>query len=105
MTKLKPRNKRNYHSFKFQLLPVLIFCMILIIIFSLVAGKSYRDKTEKPKIEVVRTDRSAEIICDPDELFAIVSDIHLDVEVPQFGFEDSEDLVDLIENKFLSDNM
>lgn len=42
-----------------------------------------------PKIEVHRAARSAEILCGPEELLAIVTDESLAVAAPQFGLEDA----------------
>jgi molybdopterin-guanine dinucleotide biosynthesis protein B len=56
----------------------------------------------KPKIEVVRSARSREPICGPDELMALVTDVPFDLNVPQFGLEDVAGLADLIEQRFLT---
>lgn len=60
-------------------------------------------RANKPKIEVLRADRSRDLISDADELIAVVSDIHLNIDVPQYSFEDSEGLVNLIESIFLGE--
>ncbi len=49
-----------------------------------------------PKIEVHRTARSSEILCDPQELLAIVTDEPLAVNAPQFGLEDAGGVADLL---------
>ncbi len=54
-----------------------------------------------PKIEVSRRERSTELICSPEELFAVVSDQRFEVSVPQFDLDDAEGIVDLIEQRFL----
>lgn len=51
----------------------------------------------KPKIEVIRSARSQEPLCTPDELIALATDVQLDVAVPQFDLNDAAGLVDLIE--------
>ncbi|HBY97321.1 MAG TPA: molybdopterin-guanine dinucleotide biosynthesis protein B [Chloroflexi bacterium] len=56
----------------------------------------------KPKIEVVRSARSREPICAPDELIALATDVRLDLDVPQFDLDDAAGLVDLIERRFLA---
>ncbi len=58
-------------------------------------------RSNKPKIEVVRAARSREPICTPDELLAIVSDVAVPFDVPQFELDDVEGLADLIEARFL----
>lgn len=56
------------------------------------------------RIEVSRCARSTEIVCEPSELFALVTDNdELDVgEVPVFGLDDAEGLADLVEATFLA---
>jgi molybdopterin-guanine dinucleotide biosynthesis protein B len=55
------------------------------------------------RIEVSRRARSTELVCAPDELFALVTDNdELDVAgVPVFAPDDAEGLADLIESTFL----
>ncbi len=54
------------------------------------------------RIEVVRAARSDELICEPDQLFALVTDASHDVgDVPVFGLDDADDLAALIEKTFL----
>jgi len=55
-----------------------------------------------PKIEVSRRERGRELLCTPDELVAIVSDQTFDLQVPQFGLDDTTGIVDFLEGKFLS---
>jgi molybdopterin-guanine dinucleotide biosynthesis protein B len=55
-----------------------------------------------PKIEVFRAELKRTPLCKKeDNLLAIASDIKLDIGVPCFDINDSQSLVDLIENKFL----
>ena len=55
-----------------------------------------------PKIEVFRSELRRTPLCKKeDNLLAIASDIKLDIGVPCFDINDSQSLVDLIENKFL----
>jgi molybdopterin-guanine dinucleotide biosynthesis protein MobB len=56
------------------------------------------------RIEVSRRARSTELVCDPAELFALVTD-NADLEcgtVPRFGLDDAEPLADLVEQTFLA---
>ena len=55
------------------------------------------------RIEVSRRARSTELVCEPGELFALVTDNdELEVPgVPVFGLDDTEGLVDLVESTFL----
>jgi molybdopterin-guanine dinucleotide biosynthesis protein B len=56
----------------------------------------------KPKIEVVRAARSTEIVSSPNELLAIVSDMHFPLsDIPRFDLNDVPGLADLIESRFL----
>jgi hypothetical protein len=53
-------------------------------------------------VEVSRAARSDELICTPDQLFALVTDAAHDVgDVPVFGLEDADGLAALIERTFL----
>ena len=56
---------------------------------------------DAPKIEVSRRGRGGELLCTPDELVAIVSDQLFDLDVPQFGLDDTVGIVDLLEGTFL----
>lgn len=58
----------------------------------------------KPKIEVLRRERSETLICSPAELLAIASDMKFDIDVPGFDINDHSGLTDLIERKFLKQN-
>lgn len=49
-----------------------------------------------PKIEVHRAERSGTLICDPDELIALVSDTPWDIGVPRFGLDDIEGITELL---------
>ena len=55
-----------------------------------------------PKIEISRAAKSHELLCTHDELVAIATDQHFDLDVPQFGLDDAAGLVDLIERQFLT---
>ena len=56
---------------------------------------------DAPKIEVSRRGRGGELLCTPDELVAIVSDQPFDLDVPQFGLDDTAGIVDLLDGTFL----
>jgi molybdopterin-guanine dinucleotide biosynthesis protein B len=58
-------------------------------------------RSDKPKIEVVRRERSLEPMCDAAELLAIASDVDLALDIPLFQVDDAKGLVDLIERRFL----
>jgi molybdopterin-guanine dinucleotide biosynthesis protein B len=58
---------------------------------------------DKPKIEVTRQARGTELLCQPDELIAILADYAVDMPVPQFALEDAAGLVDLLEKLYLRD--
>jgi molybdopterin-guanine dinucleotide biosynthesis protein B len=55
----------------------------------------------KPKVEVSRQAVSPELLCQPEELIAIVTDQPFPVEVPQFDLEDIAGLTDTIERLYL----
>ncbi|PAB56808.1 molybdopterin-guanine dinucleotide biosynthesis protein B [Anaeromicrobium sediminis] len=59
-------------------------------------------RSNKPKIEIVRRERSTENICSPEELLAIASDMDIKVEgVTTYGINDAVGLVDLIVEKII----
>lgn len=58
-------------------------------------------RTTRPKIEVVRAERSTEPICTQDELLALVTDAPAPFAVPTFGLDDTHGLADLLEATFL----
>lgn len=55
-----------------------------------------------PKIEVLRNEQSKELITDPQQLLAVVTDEPLDVDVPQFSRDDIAGIADLIINKIIT---
>ncbi|RLC76146.1 MAG: molybdopterin-guanine dinucleotide biosynthesis protein B [Chloroflexi bacterium] len=58
-------------------------------------------RADKPKIEVYRQGVGDELLCSSDELVAVVTDVALDIPVPQFDLNDVSGLADFIEEKFL----
>lgn len=67
----------------------------------LVLAEGYK-RSPLPKIEVCRAARSRELLCRPEELLAVVSDLRFDLPVPQFGLDDAAGVADLLEKRFLS---
>ena len=67
----------------------------------LVITEGYK-KEDKPKIEVVRAARHAEVLLKKDKhLVAVVSDVKLKLDVPVFDLEDADGLADFIEENYL----
>lgn len=58
-------------------------------------------QAEKPSLEVVRAANSRELIGSREQRFAVATDFPLDLGVPQFGLDDVQGIVDLIESRFL----
>ena len=56
---------------------------------------------DKPKIEVSRLARGTGLLCQAEELIAILTDYPIDMPVPQFALEDAQGIVDLVEELFL----
>ena len=54
-------------------------------------------RTGRVKVEVLRAARSSEPLCTPDELLALVTDVAVPCDVPQFGLDDASNLADLVE--------
>lgn len=57
-----------------------------------------------PKIEVHNSEQGEELITDPEQLLAVVTDEPLAVEVPQFSRNDVSKIADLIENTLQAGN-
>ena len=55
----------------------------------------------KPKIEISRRARSTELICDEEELIAIVTDQTFPLNVPHFDLGDVAGVANLLEARFL----
>lgn len=55
----------------------------------------------KPKIEISRREHSSELLCDPQELVAVVTDNQFNIRVPHFGLDDAAGVAELLERKFL----
>lgn len=57
-----------------------------------------------PKIEVHRGEQGKELLTDPQQLLALVTDEPLDVKVPQFARDDIKGIADLIEKAMVNQN-
>jgi molybdopterin-guanine dinucleotide biosynthesis adapter protein len=66
----------------------------------LIMTEGYKRET-KPKIEVFRRGVYDELLCSPDELIAIATDVEFDLGVPCYGLDDAQGLVDRIVELFL----
>lgn len=55
-------------------------------------------RSDKPKIEISRSEVSRELLCEPGELLAIASDIAWDVGVPCHHINDIEAVVEMLSN-------
>lgn len=66
----------------------------------LVITEGYK-QGDKPKIEITRLERGTELLCQPEELIAIVADYPVEMPVPQFPLEDAAGVVDLLEQLYL----
>lgn len=56
-------------------------------------------KGDKPKVEVIDSHISTTPLCQPDELVFIVSDVRVDIDVPQFQWNEVKAMVDLLEEE------
>ncbi len=56
---------------------------------------------DAPKIEIVRGQIKPDLISEPNDLVAVVSDQHLDLAVPQIELNDVGQLADFIQDRFL----
>jgi molybdopterin-guanine dinucleotide biosynthesis protein B len=68
----------------------------------LVVTEGYK-RGDRPKIEVTRRERGTDLLCDAEELIAIMADYPVDIPVPQFALDDALRVVDLLEELYLQD--
>ncbi len=67
----------------------------------LIIAEGYKRSTH-PKLEVLRTGVHEKPLCNKkNNLLAIISDIHVDIDVPCFGLEDIIPLIDFLEETIL----
>ncbi len=66
----------------------------------IIISEGYKS-ADKPKIEVLRAGVSDKIISQDKELVALVTDQHIDLDVPQFAPDDVPGVVDLLIERFL----
>lgn len=57
----------------------------------------------KPALEVVRLANGLELISGMEQLAAVATDTHLEIPIPQFDLNDTTQIADFIENRFLKD--
>ena len=57
-----------------------------------------------PKIEVHQSEQGEELLTDPEQLLAVVTDKPLAMDIPQFSREDIKGISDLIENTLINHN-
>ncbi len=69
--------------------------------FDLILTEGFK-KSDTPKIEVHRKELGKELLCSPEELFALVTDEKLDLALPQFSWDEIPGLADAIEERFLA---
>jgi molybdopterin-guanine dinucleotide biosynthesis protein B len=58
--------------------------------------------SDYPKIEVHRAEQGKDLMTDPAQLLAVVTDEPLDVKVPQYSRDDIHGIADLIEKEILN---
>jgi molybdopterin-guanine dinucleotide biosynthesis adapter protein len=58
-------------------------------------------RAEKPSIEILRAERSLELIGSEEQLIAVATDTPLEIDSQQFDLEDVQGIADLIEMTFL----
>ena len=69
--------------------------------FDIILAEGFK-QDKAAKIEVHRKKFGPDLLCTKEELLAIATDEKLDMDVPQYNFEDDSGLVDLIEKRFFS---
>jgi molybdopterin-guanine dinucleotide biosynthesis protein B len=68
--------------------------------FDIVLVEGFK-KASAPKIEVHGKGSKAGLICSPEELIAVVTDVPLDADIAQFSPEDIASIVDFIEKNVI----
>ncbi len=63
--------------------------------FDLVLTEGYK-RGDFPKIEVHRSERSSELLCEFEEMLALVTDAEWDTDVPQFSLDDADGVAALL---------
>lgn len=63
--------------------------------YDLVLTEGYK-RGDYPKIEVNRAARSTKLLCDYDEMLALVTDSSWETNVPLFGLDDADGLADFL---------
>lgn len=69
--------------------------------YDVILTEGFKD-SHYPKIEVHRSEQGQELLTDPQQLLAVVTDEPLDVKVPQFSRDDIAGIASLIENTIIS---
>lgn len=69
--------------------------------FDLILTEGFKS-SDYPKIEVQRSEQGEELLTDPQQLLAVVTDKPLDVNVPQFSRDDIAGIADLIEKSIIA---
>jgi len=57
--------------------------------------EGYKDSSE-PKIEVFRSSMCESLMAKPEEIIAVVSDIKMSINIPQFDFTEVDSITDII---------
>jgi molybdopterin-guanine dinucleotide biosynthesis protein B len=70
--------------------------------FDIILAEGFK-QDKAAKIEVHRKKFGPDLLCTNEELLAIATDEKLDMNVPQYNFEDALGLVDLIEKRFFTE--
>ncbi len=68
--------------------------------FNIILAEGFK-QDKATKIEVHRKESGKDLICERDELLAVVTDEELEHDVPQYAADDAPGLVDLIEKRHL----
>ncbi len=68
--------------------------------FDIVLAEGFKQE-KTARIEVHRKELGADLICDPRELLAVVTDERVEHDVAQFALDDAAGLADLIERRYL----
>jgi molybdopterin-guanine dinucleotide biosynthesis protein B len=69
--------------------------------FDIILAEGFK-QDKVPKIEVHRREIGSDLVCEPEELLAIVTDEALELDVPQYPADNTQSLIDMIEERYFA---
>ena len=66
----------------------------------IILTEGYR-QAGKPSLEIMRAETGTKLVSHPDQLFAIATDLSLEMDIPTFSLDNVTAMVDLMVDRFL----